>query len=110
MSVGFSTQDEAMDVAKSSQPCGRYLIDPSAGNEEGSKSLMVLDVLPTPTEFPTNMLYAIAFYTRCGTPVGYVLSPVYVMERGMELEVTCSSQRRTVGIGHSNACSANMSV
>ncbi len=38
-------------------PCGRYLLAPLTGSKEGSSSLMVLRVKPTPTRFPTNSLY-----------------------------------------------------
>ncbi len=39
-------------------PCGRYLLASLTGNEEGSRSLMVLLwVKPTPTRFPTDNLY-----------------------------------------------------
>ncbi len=37
--------------------CGRYLLAPLTGNKEGSKSLMVLPVGPTPIRFPTSSLY-----------------------------------------------------
>ncbi len=40
-----------------SLPCGRYLLAPLTGDKEGSRSLMVLRVKPTPTRFPTNSLY-----------------------------------------------------
>ncbi len=40
-----------------SLPCGRYLPAPFTGKKEGSKSLMVLRVKPTPTWFPPNSLY-----------------------------------------------------
>ncbi len=61
MSVGFSIQNEAMDVAQStpqgSLTCGRYLLAPLTGNKEGGDFLMVLRVRFTPTGFPTNSLY-----------------------------------------------------
>ncbi len=40
-----------------SLPCGRYLLAPLTRNNEGSKSLIVLRVKPTPTRFPSNMPY-----------------------------------------------------
>ncbi len=40
-----------------SLPCGRYLLAPLTGNKDGSMGLMVLQVKPTPTRFPTNSLY-----------------------------------------------------
>ncbi len=51
-----------MDVARSA-PQGTYYYYYHAdiiyltGNKEGSKSLMLLRVKPTPTRFPTNSLY-----------------------------------------------------
>ncbi len=45
-----------MDVARSA-PQGAYLLAPLNGNKEGSMSLMLLRVKPTPTRFPTNILY-----------------------------------------------------
>ncbi len=39
-------------------PCGRYLLAPLTRNKEGSMWLMVLRVRPTPTRFPTNILYS----------------------------------------------------
>ncbi len=39
-----------------SLPCGRYILAPLTGNKEGSMGLMVLQVKPTPTRFPTNSL------------------------------------------------------
>ncbi len=53
LSARFSIQDKAMDVARAATG-GRYLL---AGYTEGSKGLMVLRVKPTPTRFPTNILY-----------------------------------------------------
>ncbi len=56
LSVGFSIQDETMDVARSLS-CQRYLLAPLTGNKEGNKSLVVLRVKSTPTWFPINGLY-----------------------------------------------------
>ncbi len=36
---------------------GRYLLAPLTGKKEGSKSLVVIRVKPTPTRFQTNSLY-----------------------------------------------------
>ncbi len=36
---------------------GRYLLAPLTGKKEGSKSLVVIRVKPSPTQFPTNSLY-----------------------------------------------------
>ncbi len=52
LSVGFSIQDEAMDVAR-----GRYLLASLNGIKGWSKGLVVLRVRPTPTRFPTNSPY-----------------------------------------------------
>ncbi len=54
--VGFSIQDETTDVARSAPQDVIYL-PPFTGNKEGSKSLMILRVKPTPTRLPTNSRY-----------------------------------------------------
>ncbi len=45
-------QDEAIDVAWSALPCGRYLLALSTGNEMVSRG-----VRPTPPPLPANVLY-----------------------------------------------------
>ncbi len=62
LSVGFTIQDEAMDVARSAPQGAHYhedafLLASLTGNKDGSKCLMVIRVKPTPTRFPTNSLY-----------------------------------------------------
>ncbi len=42
---------------RGSLPCRRHLLVPLTGNKEGSKSLTVLQVKPTPTRFLPNSLY-----------------------------------------------------
>ncbi len=51
-------------------PCGHYLLAHLTGNKEGSKGLMALQVKPTPTRFPTSILYT----PMDDTPLHSVLS------------------------------------
>ncbi len=56
MSLGFSIQDEATDVTQSAPHGAHYHAGVIYSNKEGSMGLMVIDVEPTPTRFPTNIL------------------------------------------------------
>ncbi len=74
LSVGFSIQDEAMDVVRSAPlPGGRYLLAHLTGNKEESKGLMVLGFKLTLTRFPNNshftlIAYTLALYIKCVPP------------------------------------------
>ncbi len=57
-SVGLSIQAKDIDVVRSSPKGAHYQLAPFTVNKEGGKMLMVLLVRPTPTLFPTNILYA----------------------------------------------------
>ncbi len=47
-------------------PYGRYLLAPLTGNLEESILAMVLRVRPTPTRFPTNILFTpLRFFIKC---------------------------------------------
>ncbi len=61
LSVGFSIQNEATDVARSAPQGTHYHADviflfPYLGIKKGRRGHMVLPVRPTPTRFPTNIL------------------------------------------------------
>ncbi len=45
------------ELQGSSLTCGHFLLAPLSGNLQGSMAIIVLRVRPTPTRFPTSILY-----------------------------------------------------
>ncbi len=86
LSVGFSIQDEAMDVARSAPlPCGRYLLVSLAGNKEGPNGTLskaYINSVPDQRSLYPVRQNALAFYTK-RVSMARIDKPIFFSSREM---------------------------